>query len=145
MKTFEELDYAQTALGELILRRRRTTRGEEVFEVKLDGAFLMSSLVNTSEIALADLSLEARSGPVTSVLVGGLGLGYTAATVLSVATNCDVGLNCCELRLQVDRKSSISYDCHGDARKKTGWVKAPFAATSQASRRTQVRPVRSSL
>lgn len=82
MKTFEELDYAQTALGELILRRRRTTRGEEVFEVKLDGAFLMSSLVNTSEIALADLSLEARSGPVTSVLVGGLGLGYTAATVL---------------------------------------------------------------
>ena len=85
------------------------------------------------------------TGEMAGAMLSALLLAYTAATVLSVATNCDVGLNCCELRLQVDRKSSISYDCHGDARKKTGWVKAPFAATSQASRRTQVRPVRSSL
>ena len=48
MALFEELDYAQTDLGELILRRRATTRGVEVFEVKLDGQFLMSSLVNAS-------------------------------------------------------------------------------------------------
>ena len=72
MKTFEELDYAQTALGELILRRRRTTRGEEVFEVKLDGAFLMSSLVNTSEIALADLSLSEKMTSASSTSEGAL-------------------------------------------------------------------------
>ena len=61
MALFEELDYAQTDLGELILRRRATTRGVEVFEVKLDGQFLMSSLVNASEVALADLALAPRA------------------------------------------------------------------------------------
>ena len=52
---FEELDYRETDLGELILRRRgvRSLDGAEVFEVKLDGHFLMSSLVNEAGIALA--------------------------------------------------------------------------------------------
>jgi spermidine synthase len=81
---YEELDYRQTELGELILRVRESVSqpGSMIYEVKLDGEFLMSSLVRQSEIALADLALERlRAGPL-NVLVGGLGLGYTAAAAL---------------------------------------------------------------
>ena len=42
---FEELDYRQTPLGELTLRRRANLQlGRTAFEVKLDEEFLMSSL-----------------------------------------------------------------------------------------------------
>lgn len=81
---YEELDYRQTPLGDLILRRRRVISmgGADVYEVKLDGQFLMSSIVNDSEIALARLALaEAPSGEL-DVVVGGLGLGYTAKAAL---------------------------------------------------------------
>lgn len=81
----EELDYRHTPLGELILRRRRSLNGTEVYEVKLDGAFLMSSLVNESEIALARLALADLDGHNRDVLVGGLGLGYTAWAALAHA------------------------------------------------------------
>ncbi len=81
----EELDYRQTPLGELILRRRRSLSGVEVYEVKLDGRFLMSSLVNESEIALARLALADMEGRNLDVLVGGLGLGYTAVAALTHA------------------------------------------------------------
>ena len=84
---FEELDYQQTELGELILRRRSVLQmpGTVVHEVKLDGSFLMSSLVNASEVALAELGLsELGNGPL-EVVVGGLGLGYTAKAALDHA------------------------------------------------------------
>ncbi len=82
---FAELDYRQTPLGELILRRRRLAAldGLEVFEVKLGGAFLMSSLFHEVEVALADLGLAAVGAPEQDVVVGGLGLGYTAVAALS--------------------------------------------------------------
>ena len=81
---FEELDHRETPLGELVLRRRRTPWQENplVYEITLDGAFLMSSLVNDSEIALTRRALEAATGSSLDVLVGGLGLGHTAAAVL---------------------------------------------------------------
>ncbi len=81
---FEELDYGETQLGELILRRRvvRSLDGAEVFEVKLDGEFLMSSLVNEAEIALATEALSLIECDACDVLVGGLGLGYTAKAAL---------------------------------------------------------------
>jgi spermidine synthase len=84
---FEELDYRQTPLGELILRRRGVLSmgGAEVFEVKLDDRFLMSSLVNESEIALAELALGELEGEQLDVVVGGLGLGYTARAALDHA------------------------------------------------------------
>jgi len=84
---FEELDYCSTPLGELILRRRAVLSlgGVEVFEVRLDGRFLMSSLVNFSEIALANIALEAHAAPECDVLIGGLGLGYTAKAALDCA------------------------------------------------------------
>jgi len=81
---FAELDYRQTPLGELTLRRRRVRAldGLEVFEVKLGDAFLMSSLFHEVEMALADLGLAALDAPAQDVVVGGLGLGYTAAAAL---------------------------------------------------------------
>lgn len=81
----EELDYRQTPLGELILRRRRALRmdGRDIFEVKLNDEYLMSSLFHEGEEALADLALAALTGEGWDVVVGGLGLGYTAAAVLN--------------------------------------------------------------
>jgi spermidine synthase len=81
---FSELDYRQTPLGELTLRRRRVAAldGLEVFEVKLGDAFLMSSLFHEVEVALADLGLAALDAPELDVVVGGLGLGYTAFAAL---------------------------------------------------------------
>ena len=82
---FEELDYQQTRMGELILRRRTMPMLDniEVHEVILGDAFLMSSLFTAVEIALADLGLAALENDAPlDVVVGGLGLGYTAQAAL---------------------------------------------------------------
>lgn len=80
---FEELDYCATPMGELSLRRRRFLALDiDVLEVKLGDEFLMSSLFTVGERALATLALEWARGDRLSVLVGGLGLGYTAAAAL---------------------------------------------------------------
>jgi spermidine synthase len=81
---FEELDYQRTTLGELVLRRRRALAlgGREIFEVKLDDEYLMSSLFHQGEVALTDLGLSELTGSGWDVVVGGLGLGYTAAAAL---------------------------------------------------------------
>ena len=82
--SFAELDYHQTPLGELTLRRRRIAALDdlEVYEVKLGNAFLMSSLFHEVEVALADLGLAGLDAPELDVVVGGLGLGYTARAAL---------------------------------------------------------------
>lgn len=83
---FEELDYRMTAIGALSLRRRiQPSLGVEVFEVKLGDEFLMSSLFVEGEIALAELGLRGLDATGLDVVVGGLGLGYTAAAVLDQA------------------------------------------------------------
>jgi spermidine synthase len=80
---FEELDYRPTPLGALTLRRRcEPSFGTDVFEIKLGDEFLMTSAFTTSEIALANLALAELSGAGLDIVVGGLGLGYTAAAVL---------------------------------------------------------------
>ena len=80
---FEELDWQSTPLGELMLRRRTdVSLGVEIFEVKLGEEFLMSSLFTVAEEQLADLGLGVARGDTLSVLVGGLGLGYTAVAAL---------------------------------------------------------------
>ena len=58
---FEELDYRNTRLGELILQRRRVLAldGAEAFEVKLNGEYLMSSLFYVAEAELSRLGLGA--------------------------------------------------------------------------------------
>lgn len=79
-----ELDYQLTPLGPLVLRCRRSPHVPDglVYEVKLDDEMLMSSSVNESERALARLALGGRGEAPCDVLIGGLGLGYTAAAAL---------------------------------------------------------------
>ncbi|WP_153398547.1 polyamine aminopropyltransferase [Ornithinicoccus halotolerans] len=99
---FEELDWRPTPMGELVLRRRfDPTFQREVYEIKLDEEYLMSSLFTVAEEEVARRSLamleEGASGepaetaepgggaaatPRWDVLVGGLGLGFTALAVL---------------------------------------------------------------
>jgi spermidine synthase len=87
VKVFEELDYHATPLGELSLRRKHIAMlGDlEVYEVMLGEAFLMSSLFHAVEDAVADLGLRELAGSPSDVLVGGLGLGYTAVAALAHA------------------------------------------------------------
>ncbi|KOV82474.1 spermidine synthase [Nocardia sp. NRRL S-836] len=80
---FQELDWRRTPLGELTLRRRRDpSSGEDIHEIKLNDEFLMSSLFTVAEVELARLALAELPGGPLDVVVGGLGLGYTAHTVL---------------------------------------------------------------
>jgi spermidine synthase len=81
---FEELDWRATPMGEISLRRRvEPTLGVDVYEVKLGDEYLMSSLFTAAEIELANLGLAELSGGDLDVVVGGLGLGYTARAVLA--------------------------------------------------------------
>jgi len=84
VKSFEELDFCSSPLGELVLRRRKIPmlENEVVYEIILNGEFLMSSLFHAVEDALADLGLSAAPPGPLDVVVGGLGLGYTAAAAL---------------------------------------------------------------
>ncbi|MDQ8199287.1 hypothetical protein QEH56_14045 [Pelagicoccus enzymogenes] len=81
---YEELDYQPTELGDLMLRRRRLPQlGDlDIFEVKLGDYFLMSSLYHEAEWQLSKLGLAATEGEALDVVVGGLGLGYTAVSAL---------------------------------------------------------------
>lgn len=82
-KRFQELDWADTDIGVISLRRRLDpVLGAEVHEVKLDDEFLMSSAFTAAEEELARLGLAAAAGAELDVLVGGLGLGCTARTAL---------------------------------------------------------------
>jgi len=70
-------------MGEISLRRRwDATFDQDVYEVKLGDDFLMSSLFTVAEVEVARLALAELAGEGWDVAVGGLGLGYTAQTVL---------------------------------------------------------------
>lgn len=85
---FEELDYEKTPLGEISLRKRTEPRLDNVliYEVKLGDEFLMSSLFVEAEEQLTKLGLhrvkENGHRHDLNVVVGGLGLGYTALTAV---------------------------------------------------------------
>jgi spermidine synthase len=81
---FEELDWSPSPIGEVSLRRRREPGSDvDIFEVKLGDEFLMSSLFTVAEIELARLALARLPGADLDVVVGGLGLGFTARAVLA--------------------------------------------------------------
>jgi spermidine synthase len=86
---FEILDWQETALGPIYLRRREllSRPGTVLTEVVFGHDLLMSSLHTESERALVTESLawHVAGGPL-SVLVGGLGLGYTAHEALAAPT-----------------------------------------------------------
>ncbi|GAA2261787.1 hypothetical protein GCM10009853_013600 [Glycomyces scopariae] len=70
-------------MGEISLRRRYDEEARsEVYEVKLGEEYLMSSLFPVAEIELARLGLARTPGTGLDVVVGGLGLGYTAQAAL---------------------------------------------------------------
>jgi len=85
---FEELDYQPTPLGDISLRKRSEPRLDNtiIYEVKLGDEFLMSSLFveaeeQLSRLGLAQLHDNGHTQDV-NIVVGGLGLGYTAVEVL---------------------------------------------------------------
>ena len=91
--SLEILAYEPTPLGLLCLRRREllSKPGTMVTEVTLNHEFLMSSYLTASEQALTRSGLqqlhenEQANLSGLRVLVGGLGLGYTAAEALKDA------------------------------------------------------------
>jgi spermidine synthase len=68
--------------GDVVLRRR-TGSGRLVTELIVDGVFAMDDVDTSTERALATEALRRCPGGQLRVLVGGLGLGWTAATVLA--------------------------------------------------------------
>jgi len=82
-RRIEELDHQQTPMGELVLRRRvEPVLGVDVYEVLLGEEHLMSTLFTVAEVELARLGLAATAGAELDVVVGGLGLGFTARAAL---------------------------------------------------------------
>ncbi|KAA0109013.1 spermidine synthase [Mycolicibacterium sp. P1-5] len=81
---FEVLDWSETPMGSISLRRRiEPSLNIDVYEVKLGDEFLMSSLFTAAEVALARLGLAEAVDSDLDVVVGGLGLGYTAQAALN--------------------------------------------------------------
>ncbi len=76
---------AETALGTIYLREREilSQPGTTVLELFFDHALLMSSVNTHSERALARHAIELHARRDLRVLVGGLGLGYTAHEALN--------------------------------------------------------------
>ncbi len=87
---FEELDYQETPLGAISLRRRSDPKldGKILYEVLLGEEYLMSSLFPDAEIELSKLALASLNAEKNKldIVVGGLGLGYTAVAALESAT-----------------------------------------------------------
>lgn len=82
-RAFEELDRRSTPMGEISVRRRfHPVLEVDVFEVMLGDEHLMSNIFTAAEEALATLTLAQVQGTELDVLVGGLGLGYTAKAAL---------------------------------------------------------------
>jgi spermidine synthase len=80
---FAELAWCETPIGTLSLRRRlEPSLQVDVYEVKLGDEYLMSSLFTAAEVELARLALAELPDIAINVVVGGLGLGYTARAVL---------------------------------------------------------------
>ncbi len=83
---YVEVARATSPRGEVLLRRRHDPDGPPgapgVLELRVNGVFVMDDLETESETVLARAALEESSHP-RRVLVGGLGLGFTAHEVLA--------------------------------------------------------------
>jgi spermidine synthase len=83
---YVEVARASSERGEVVLRRRRDPDAPPgsptVLELRVNGVFVMDTLETESETALAREALDRVEHP-RSVLVGGLGLGFTLHEVLS--------------------------------------------------------------
>ncbi|RLV50762.1 hypothetical protein D9V37_02040 [Nocardioides mangrovicus] len=76
-----ELARVETERGELVLREREDALGA-VVELRANGLFVMDTRETSTERVLATASLALVADP-RRVMVGGLGLGFTAREVLA--------------------------------------------------------------
>jgi len=84
MEDSEVLDAVEHSIGLLYLSRYPDLARPDgwVYMVHIDGELLMSSVSPLSERELATQAIAAHAGPTLRILVGGLGLGYTAQAAL---------------------------------------------------------------
>jgi spermidine synthase len=81
--TYVEIARESSPRGEVVLRARHEPDGTEpVVELRVNGVFVMDSRETSSEEQLAAVALAEVATP-RAVLVGGLGLGFTASAVLA--------------------------------------------------------------
>jgi len=73
---------AQSPRGEIVLRERREADSPLGLELRVNGVFVMDTLETGSEKELAQAALAHVEQP-RAVLIGGLGLGFTAHEVLA--------------------------------------------------------------
>ncbi|HUS33168.1 MAG TPA: hypothetical protein VMZ53_31920 [Kofleriaceae bacterium] len=81
MLEFEVLEHTESPVGVLMLRRR-TAPVDGVLELALEHQLLMSSAVTVSEREQATRAIAMHGGSHLDVMIGGLGLGYTAKAAL---------------------------------------------------------------
>jgi spermidine synthase len=83
MPEHREVARASSPRGEVVLRERHDDdAGPVVLELRVNGVFVMDTRETSSEQAMARVALAQVAEP-RAVLVGGLGLGYTAHAVLA--------------------------------------------------------------
>lgn len=80
MTLWTELDRAITAAGDDIILRQRG----EIYEIRFNGIELMSNLTWRSEAVLAERSIRRHGDAEASVLIGGLGMGFTLRAALDL-------------------------------------------------------------
>ncbi|MFF8597508.1 spermidine synthase [Streptomyces sp. NPDC015232] len=76
------LDRREGPYGEVVLRRRDAEDGSTHYEIIANGTFLMDTSDGRSERLLVDAAMDAlpeRRRPGASVLIGGLGVGFSLA------------------------------------------------------------------
>jgi spermidine synthase len=78
----ETLARAEGVTGELTLRRRVAAGVDAIYELIVNGVFLMDTAETSTERLLADAVLDRLAVP-RRILVGGLGLGVTLAELLT--------------------------------------------------------------
>jgi spermidine synthase len=79
---YVEVARAETERGEVVLRRRVEDRAADVLELRVNGVFVMDTKETSTEVELAAIALDLVEDP-RRVVIGGLGLGYTAQRVLA--------------------------------------------------------------
>lgn len=79
---YVEIARAESERGEVVLRERKRDNGAPALELRVNGVFVMDTAETSSERGLATAALGLVDDP-GSVLVGGLGLGFTLGEVLA--------------------------------------------------------------
>ncbi|MBJ2153120.1 MULTISPECIES: hypothetical protein [Paracoccaceae] len=92
MTLWTELDRAMMAAGDDIILRQRG----EIYEIRFNGIELMSNLTWRSEAVLAERSIRRHGDAEASVLIGGLGMGFTLRAALDLL-GLEARVTVCEL------------------------------------------------